>query len=239
MCNDGSPGCGVPPPGWTFQCEAGASCTPDGWECNPNSPIIIDTRGEGFHLTDVLHGVKFAFFPGKPAVQMSWTDPAFSNGFLVLDRNGDGTINDGTELFGNLTPQPRSSKPNGFLALAVFDEPANGGNGNGFIDPGDAVYDRLRVWIDANHNGISEPSELHTLKELGIVRIGLKYRSSGYVDEFGSRFRYRARIWDAAGMDHETCYDVFLQVAGQDTAAAAASSGSFDLVTRSRNVPGR
>jgi len=219
VCSDGSPGCFTPPPNWTWQeCTTGSHCTNTGdWACNPTSPIIIDTRGEGFHLTDVTHGVKFSFLPGEPAVQTSWTDPAFSNGFLVLDRNGDGVINDGTELFGNLTLQPPSATPNGYLALAVFDDPANGGNGNGFIDPGDAIYDKLRVWIDVNHNGISEPGELHTLRELGIVRIDLKYRLSQYVDQFGNRFRYAARIWDEAGKAHDICYDVFLRTGATST----------------------
>ncbi len=161
----------------------------------------------------MAHGVQFAFLPGKPPAQVAWTDPAFSNGFLVLDRNGDGMIEYGTELFGNLTPQMLSATPNGFLALAEFDRPENGGNGNGFLDPGDSVYPRLRVWIDANHNGISEPGELHTLKELGIVRIDLKYRLSRYTDPFGNQFRYLAKIWDDKGRDRDVCYDVFLETA--------------------------
>jgi hypothetical protein len=165
MCSDGSAGCYYPPPEWLDSCLYGDYCAASGWECTPESPIIIDTKGEGFHLTDVAHGVQFVMVPGKPAAQVAWTDPNYSNGFLALDRNGDGLINDGTELFGNITPQPPSATPNGYLALAVFDNPANGGNGNGFIDPGDAVYRRLRVWIDGNHDGISQPGELHKLDE--------------------------------------------------------------------------
>ena len=183
--------------------------------CTNPDPIIIDTRDEGFHLTDVAHGVRFRFVPGQPPIQMAWTDGAFGNGFLVLDRNGNGIIDDGTELFGGLTPQPPTATPNGYLALAVFDRPEFGGNGDGFIDAHDAVYDRLRVWVDANHNGISEPGELHTLRELGIVRIDLKYRFSRYVDRFGNEFRYRARIWDRAARDRFGCYDVFLLSPGR------------------------
>ncbi|MGO9094476.1 MAG: hypothetical protein ACLQGV_04570 [Bryobacteraceae bacterium] len=156
--------------------------------------------------------MRFRILPGGPLQQISWTDPNARNGWLALDRNGNGTIDDFTELFGNFTPQPPSSAPNGFLALAVFDSPANGGNGNGFIDPGDSVYSHLRVWIDANQNGISEPNELHTLQELGIFKISLQYNSTPFVDQYGNRFRYRGTVWDDEGHSRDACYDVFLLV---------------------------
>jgi hypothetical protein len=143
---------------------------------------------------------------------MSWTDPNWRNGWLAFDRNGNGTVDDFTELFGNMTPQPLGNDPNGYLALAVFDDPMNGGNGNGVIDPGDSVYDHLWLWIDANHNGISEPDERHTLRDAGIFQIDLKYHLSKYVDQNGNRFRYKARVWDQAGDAHDLCYDVFLSI---------------------------
>lgn len=212
-CNSGTE-CDYPKP--NFHCTDGViQCTDDGWACvnNNGTPIIIDTRDEGFHLTGLGGGVVFRFFPNSPPVQISWTDAAYSNGFLALDRDGNGTIDNATELFGNLTPQPRSANPNGFAALAVYDQPTLGGNGNNFIDPGDAVYGRLRVWIDSNHNGVSELRELHTLAELHIVRIGLRYTQSPYVDQFGNRFRYRGSIWYDSGRQKENCYDVFLLIA--------------------------
>jgi hypothetical protein len=200
--------------GGMVQCPPGESpyCGNGGWACgNPQgTPIVIDTNGEGFHLTNSSNGVQFKFFPSSPPVQISWTDAAFSNGWLALDRNGNGIIDNGTELFGNLTPQPPSPDPNGYLALAVFDDPKNGGNGNGVIDPGDSIYPYLRIWIDANHNGVSEHSELHPLQELGVFKIDLQYALSSYVDSNGNQFRYRAKIWDESGREHNICYDVFL-----------------------------
>ena len=219
-CSEGGTKCLLPMP---TGCEQGGYewfCTQSGWQCQEvgqnGTPIVIDTKGQGFHLTSVAGGVQFPFFPGKPPVQISWTDANYSNGWLALDRNGNGKIDSGAELFGNLTPQPPSANPNGYAALAVFDDPANGGNGNGMIDSGDQIFDKLLVWIDSNHDGISQPSELHSLRDVGVSVISLHYSLSQYVDQFGNRFRYRAKILDEAGMAHDRCYDVFLNyVAGK------------------------
>ena len=142
-------------------------CQSDGtWICD--SPILLDTSGEGFHLTSAADGVYFDLWANGVVKKFSWTNPQFHNSWLALDRSGNGTIDDGTELFGSATPQPTppaGETCNGFRALAVYDEPANGGNGNGLIDPGDAIYDKLLVWTDTNHDGISQPSELKHLRD--------------------------------------------------------------------------
>jgi len=97
------------------------------------SPIIIDVTGNGFHLTSARDGVFFDIAgTGKP-IQVAWTASGSANAFLVLDRDNSGLITSGKELFGNFTAQPQSPHPNGFLALAEFDKPENGGNGDGVI----------------------------------------------------------------------------------------------------------
>lgn len=161
------------------------------WPCT--TPIIIDVGGHGYALTDAKEGVMFDFLGDGNPVRTAWTSPGAENAFLVLPE-ADGLVHNGSQLFGNLTPQPPTNDPNGFAALAVYDLPANGGNGDGVIGGRDAIFASLRLWVDANHDGISQPNELFTLLSLGVNSISLTYKLNQRTDQNGNVFRYFAQI---------------------------------------------
>ncbi|PKK90869.1 MAG: hypothetical protein CVV64_08295 [Candidatus Wallbacteria bacterium HGW-Wallbacteria-1] len=144
-----------------------------------SDPLVIDLDGDGLELSAFTDGPRFDILgKGVTAQQVAWVKP--DDGFLVLDRNGNGIIDSGLELFGE-----QNGASNGIEELARFDS-----DNNGIIDKRDMVFNRLRVFRDVNQDGYSQSGELHTLKQLDISSISLSFRSNHNVEIAGNPVPY-------------------------------------------------
>jgi hypothetical protein len=171
------------------------------------TPLMLDLNGDGVHTTSVDKGVAFDIEGNGQVVQTAWSDG--KDGFLVLDVNGDGTINNGRELFGNGTLLSNGSQArDGFEALAQYD-----GNQDGVMDAKDAVFANLKIWVDTNHDGVSTASELHTLNALSVQNIQLGAKASQLVNN-GNPFLLVSHWTDTAGHQYAVA-DVLLTTSTQ------------------------
>ena len=131
------------------------------------TPVVLDLNGDGIKTLSLNAGVQFDILANGQATQTGWISPG--DGLLVMDRNGDQIINDGSELFGSSTAMSDGvASPDGFAALRELDS-----NHDGLINQSDSAFKDLKVWIDSNSNGLSSSSEIKTLDELGIKQLNL------------------------------------------------------------------
>jgi hypothetical protein len=185
-------------------CQCPTCPSPDGGTnpANQNTPaedpLLISIRDTEYRLTSFAQGVSFDLNTDGHAERTAWTTFETDDAFLVLDRNFNGQIDDGMEIFGDRTPQIPSANPNGFRALALFDDSLSGGNEDGRIDANDSIFGSLMLWTDLNHNGRSEPKELRSLEGI-IEAIDLSYQRSFGRDEHGHEYRYWAPVERAHG----------------------------------------
>ena len=136
-------------------------------------PMILDLDGDGIETMTAGQYQGALFDHNKDGIRTAtgWVKP--DDGLLVLDRNGDGIINNGGELFGDSTLLADGSRAaHGYAALVELDS-----NGDGKVDAADEKFADLRVWRDLNSDGISTASELFTLEELGIASLDTAYKN--------------------------------------------------------------
>lgn len=178
----------------TTYCEVGGDCYNNGWSPYVGTPILADLDDNGFELVGRAQQVMFDMNGDGTLDTTTWTRAGERDAFLAMDVNNNGTIDSGRELFGDTTLLRNGEKvSNGFEALADYDTPAAGGNGDGNIDEADAVYSRLRMWIDFNHDARSQTSELMSLPDAGVVSISTHYTVSRRRDQHGNWFRFKAK----------------------------------------------
>jgi hypothetical protein len=196
VCHNGA--CG-PPEVYCPPCPPDTVCV-EGL-CSYATPILIDVDGDGFNMTNKTGGVEFDFDGDGLRQRLPWTAAGSDDAWLVMDRNHNGQIDSGREMFGNVSPQSKvpDKEKNGFISLAEFDKTKLGGNEDAVISNRDYFFRSLRLWTDTNHNGISEATELRSLDQAGIDVVELEYKLSSRSDRNGNLFRYRAKVTNANG----------------------------------------
>ena len=129
--------------------------------CNVSDPLILDLNGNGiFDVTSIFNGVNFDLHTEGRKQAMAWTN---GDGFLFLDRNGNGIADNGLEFFGN-----QVEFRDGFEHLGFYDD-----NKDNFLSKKDEMYKNIYVWNDFNMDGICTPNETMTIEEYGIWSLAI------------------------------------------------------------------
>lgn len=200
---------------WT-QCYSGNCPDIPPTNCGACSPVLIDLDDDGFDLAGSNETVSFDIDADGEDEMTTWTRRGEGDAFLVLDHNANGRVDDGSELFGTSTLLRSGQRaPNGYVALAEYDAPAAGGNNDGQLNSADVVWSKLRVWIDADHDGVSGTPEVLPLSVAGVEAIRYKYVRLNRTDRYGNIFRFKAKalVRDKHGRVHvANTYDVFFVV---------------------------
>jgi len=172
--------------------------------CNVSEPLVLDLDRDGLELLSVDNGVDFDIWGMDRRQAVAWVSP--DDGFLAMDRNGNGAIDNGTELFGNIDAR----FADGFEHVAELDQPEYGGNLDGLLTPDDAAFRYLLVWRDANTDGVSTSDELSGLLSIGVDSIDLDAASANLVSG-GNRITRTSYMFGKTGS--MLCGDAYLHSA--------------------------
>lgn len=170
-----------------------------GKEQPPRDPLIIDFGSEGIQLKSLENGVNFDLDNNGFAEKTAWIGE--EDGFLAYDRNENGKIDNGGELFGDQVILKNGKKStSGFEALGELDD-----NNDNIIDKEDLVFHKLLIWFDKNHNGKTESQELKSFSDMEVQTISLDYRKTSLKDEeTGTRIAETSHVTIGSGNDTKT-----------------------------------
>jgi hypothetical protein len=175
------------------------------------SPIIVDIGRDGIDLGAAGVGVYFDVDNNGRLNHVQWVKPGGDEAFLALDRDGNGVVDNGSELFGVGTPMllEGTNAPNGFVGLAQYDSAVLGGNDDGQVTSDDAIWSQLRLWRDINADGVSTPEEMFTPESLGITSFETIPRFAKRYDPAGNVMPYWAWAATAGRPKKALMVDVF------------------------------
>jgi hypothetical protein len=195
------------------------------------TPIVLDLDGSGIQTVSAAHGVSFDVTGTGHTVQTGWVGG--HDGLLVMDRNHDGVVNDGRELFGVGTRLASGLRAgDGYAALAEMDT-----NHDGKITAADAHFKDLKVWVDANHDGKTDLGELKGLAELGITELSLAHAKGNATDN-GNLLGLVGSYTTANGSQHQMADVWFTKQTGSEAAAASHADQAPPKLSELLAAPG-
>ncbi|NHQ90128.1 SdrD B-like domain-containing protein [Janthinobacterium lividum] len=178
------------------------------------TPIVIDLNGDGVHTIARadFHG-SFDLLGTGNAIQTGWVSA--QDGLLAIDSNGNGKIDNISELFGG------NEKGTGFAKLSSYDS-----NGDGVVDAHDDKFAELRIWRDANSNGVTDDGELMSLNDAGVASLTVSYTELPFLDANSNLHLERSSATLADGKSVDMT-DVYFNVDAKDAAAAGVALPSM------------
>ncbi len=180
------------------------------------SPILINLDHGPWRLTSPEEGVWFDFDGDGLRTLAGWTAPGSQLAFLFVDLTGNGCADSGLELFGDsMVIDGIGTALNGFEALVSYDS-----DRDRWITPADVSFDRLRLWLDQDHDGICHSGEVMSLESAGVVGLDLNYHYDGRRDRHGNMFWLRSKAMMLVGNGQivpKKIYDVFFSTAGSES----------------------
>lgn len=184
-----------------------ASCEVEICPGGCTSPLVINLPGDGFKFSGLEDPVSFDINADGIPDRVGWTRFGSNDVFLARDRNHNGRIDDGSELFGNHTPvtlnAPGGSSMNGFEVLRFFESPLNGigtSAADNKVDSGDPGFNELLLWRDVNHDGISQPEEIVNAAAFGLTAIDMDYHEARRHDNNGNWLKQIGKsYWNVSG----------------------------------------
>ncbi|MGN7932723.1 calcium-binding protein, partial [Sphingopyxis sp. 22461] len=175
-------------------------------------PLVLDLDDNGYDLISREYSRAYFEFDGDGfAENAGWVGG--NDAFLVRDINGNGRIDDITEMFGNRTTS-------GFTALAALDS-----NSDGVFNSADAAFATVKLWKDANSDGVTDAGELISLADAGIVSISLTATTLPETDVRGNVIVREGSFTRADGTTGKVG-DVALDVSDTDTRWTGAQTPS-------------
>lgn len=158
-----------------------------------DTPLMIDTGRDGFSFGGEDTAIWFDLSDSGEKSYFQWLQQNTNDAFLGRDLNFNGEIDNGSELFGSgtdLVTKGRKAR-NGYEAIQQYDTAALGGDQDGFLSSNDAEWTKLKLWFDANANGLTDEGEIHNLEEFSIYKISVNPRvSKRKKDRYGNLLPY-------------------------------------------------